>query len=31
MQKLLGAVLLTGFAFATHAQAQTYGTPITLD
>jgi len=31
MKKLLGAVLLAGFAFATHAQAQTYGAPITLD
>lgn len=31
MRKLLRAVVLAGFAFATHAQAQTYGAPITLD
>jgi uncharacterized protein GlcG (DUF336 family) len=31
MKKLLGAVLLAGFAFATHAQAQSYGAPITLE
>jgi uncharacterized protein GlcG (DUF336 family) len=31
MNKLLGAVVLAAFAFATHAQAQTYGAPITLD
>jgi len=31
MKKLLGAIVLAGFAFATQAQAQTYGAPITLD
>jgi uncharacterized protein GlcG (DUF336 family) len=31
MTKLLGAVVLAGFAFATNAQAQTYGAPITLE
>ncbi len=31
MKKILGAVLLAAFAFATQAQAQTYGAPITLD
>ena len=31
MKKILGAVLLAAFAFATQAQAQSYGAPITLE
>ena len=31
MEKILGAVLLAACAFATHAQAQAYGAPITLE
>jgi uncharacterized protein GlcG (DUF336 family) len=31
MRTILGAVLLTAFAFVTQAQAQTYGAPITLE
>jgi len=31
MKKLLGAVLLAGFAFTTNSQAQAYGSPITLE
>ena len=31
MRKVLGAILLAGFAFAMPVQAQSYGAPITLD
>jgi uncharacterized protein GlcG (DUF336 family) len=31
MRKVLGAILLAGFAIATPVQAQSYGAPITLE